>query len=659
MSVLSDRFIERCQDFLLGKPLDISNNAVKKPLAMAALLAWIGLGADGLSSFCYGPEQAFLALENHTHLAIYLSLATAITVFILALAYNQIIELFPTGGGSYRITTRLIGPYAGLVSGSALIIDYVLTIVISIAAATDALFSLFPAATADQKILIEGTLIILLLASNLRGLRESIFILLPIFIGFCLLHGLLIMYGFYAHADWIPELVPASVNEVRSLADNIGWFAVAAFFLKAYSLGGGTYTGIEVVPNHSQSLAEPKVKTGKLTMFYMACSLALLSAGLIIVYLLWAAYPEPGQTLNAVVFGSIIQHMGLEPGFASILLISVLVFEALILLVAANSGFLSGTSVLANMSADSWLPHQFGDLSRRLVAKNNLIVMAFVAMAVLWWTKGDVALLVILYSINVFISFALSMLGLCRYWIKYRLKEKKRWKNQLAWSITAFLIAMLILASILWSKFTSGAWFSLVLTGSTAIICLFVRAHYRKIRVLSLKAEKSYDHLPYGSSTVETELNPALPTAVIIVKLTRGSGLFPLQWILKKFPGYFHNFVFINAAVVDSTSYDNDQSLALLQQETVTSLKYFENYAKSQGLAAKTYSSFGTNMVEQLIDLTHQVERDFPNAMFFSSILSLETENWFSRLLGDRLPFMVQRNLHQRGQQMLILPVKL
>ena len=127
---------------LFGRPLDPLDTKTRRHIALAAFFAWVGLGADGISSSCYGPEEAFRALGENAHLGVYLALATAATVFIIALAYNQVIELFPTGGGGYRVATRLIGPHAGLASGAALIVDYVLTISISIASGVDASLSL-------------------------------------------------------------------------------------------------------------------------------------------------------------------------------------------------------------------------------------------------------------------------------------------------------------------------------------------------------------------------------------------------------------------------------------------------------------------------------------------------------------------------------------
>jgi amino acid transporter len=118
---------------LFGAPLDPFSHQTRQHIALVAFLAWIGLGADGLSSSCYGPEEAFLALGEHTHLALYMVAATALTVFVIAVGYNQVIELFPSGGGGYKVATNLIGPYTGLVSGAALIVDYMLTIAISVA----------------------------------------------------------------------------------------------------------------------------------------------------------------------------------------------------------------------------------------------------------------------------------------------------------------------------------------------------------------------------------------------------------------------------------------------------------------------------------------------------------------------------------------------
>src|SRR6476659_7257740 len=292
---------------VFGKPLDPFNKETRRHVVLVAFLAWIGLGADGLSSSCYGPEEAFLALGQHRHLGLYMAVATAATVFIIAVAYNQVIELFPSGGGGYKVATNLIGPYAGLVSGAALIVDYMLTIAISVASGVDAVFSFLPHFLQFIKLEVEVTLVLLLLVLNLRGMRESIKVLLPIFLGFFFTHAIVIFLGIGMHANRIPDLIPNTLNETTQLTQQMGWVFVASLFLRAYSLGGGTYTGIEAVSNNVQSLAEPRVLTGKWTMFYMAVSLSFIAGGIILLYLLWDVQPVQGETLNAVTFRAILQ----------------------------------------------------------------------------------------------------------------------------------------------------------------------------------------------------------------------------------------------------------------------------------------------------------------------------------------------------------------
>src|SRR6476619_6405084 len=203
--------LARIREILLGKALDPLKSETRHSLALVAFIAWVGLGADGLSSSAYGPEETFRALGIHTHLGLYMAIATAVTVFIIALAYNQVIELFPTGGGGYRVATKLVGPYMGLASGCALVLDYVLTIAISIASGVDALASFLPLGFQPYKLWAEAFFIALLIVMNLRGLKEAIQILLPIFLGFVATHLVLIVYGIVSHASNLPQLVPTTI----------------------------------------------------------------------------------------------------------------------------------------------------------------------------------------------------------------------------------------------------------------------------------------------------------------------------------------------------------------------------------------------------------------------------------------------------------------
>jgi amino acid transporter len=619
----------------------------------------VGLGADGLSSSCYGPEEAYLALGTHTHFGLYLALAIAVTVFIISLAYNQVIELFPNGGGGYKVATQLIGPRAGLVSGAALIVDYVLTIAISIAAGADALFSLLPFEYQSWKMPFGVVTIAVLLMLNLRGMKEAITVLLPIFIAFVVIHVFLIGYGIYAHADRMPQLVPETLSETATLARNTGWITVVGIMMLAYSQGGGTYTGLEAVSNNVNTLAEPRVATGKWTMFYMATSLAFTAGGIMLLYLLWDAVQEPGRTLNAVVFQSIIENLNPgNVGVNQIALIVVLSSEAALLFVAANTGFLGGPAVLSNMAADSWVPRHFRELSNRLVTDNGVMLMGIAALAVLVWSEGSVTLLVVLYSINVFLTFSISLLGLVILWWRRR-RDDRRWKRRIALSAVGFTVTGGILTVLLVEKFTEGGWVTLLITGMVIAICAAIRRHYDDTRAQLRKADALFDvKVPWEESTTAPALDPQAPTALMFVGKHRGVGVHALLWVLRMFPGHFKNFVFVSAGEVDAQSYGGEGALRTLRYTIENSLRFFVRYCHAHGLAAEFYIGFGTEPTDEFMKLADEVYARYPNTVCFASKLIFTHTNLFTRWLHNRTPQELQDRLHTQGRQMVLLPMK-
>ena len=644
---------------ITGAPLDPLDPATRQHVALIAFFAWVGLGADGLSSSCYGPEEAYLALGTHTHFGLYLAAAIALTVFIISLAYNQVIELFPNGGGGYKVATHLLGPHAGLVSGAALIVDYVLTIAISIASGADAMFSLLPLSTHTLKMPFEVAAIVLLVALNLRGMKEAIKFLLPIFIGFVVVHVALIFYGIYAQAEHLPALIPDTLNETSSLARETGWIFVASTILLAYSQGGGTYTGLEAVSNNVNTLAEPRVATGKWTMFYMATSLAFTAGGIMLLYLLWKVVQIPGQTLNAVVFKSIIDHFDFGGPVANGgVLIAVLVLEAGLLFVAANTGFLGGPAVLSNMAADSWVPRQFRQLSSRLVTQNGVVLMGAAALGVLLWSQGNVSLLVVLYSINVFLTFSISLYGLCIYWIKNR-RNHKRWWWRLLLSAAGLIVTSAILVILVWEKFGTGGWVTILITGLVIGVCLAVRWHYEETRDQLQRIDRLFSGQPVVADAVDPPaLDPQKPTAVFFAGKNRGVSMHALLWVQRLFPDHFKNFVFLSVGEVDAQSYGGHGALRTLRYEIENSLRYYVNFCHSHGLAAKSYLAFGTDPVEELIKLSDEVYKEFPNSVCFASKLIFAHESFFTRWLHNQTALAIQQRLHVMGQQMVILPMK-
>jgi amino acid transporter len=649
----------RLSDVVFGPPRDPLSPETRKHMALAAFIAWIGIGADGLSSSSYGPAEAYIALGPHSQLALYLAVATAFTVFLISLAYNQVIELFPNGGGGYKVATRLVGPYAGLVAGSALIVDYVLTIAISVASGVDALFSLMPAVHQVIKLEVEVAVICGLIYLNLRGMRESIRMLAPIFIGFVITHFVLIAYGIASHRSGLHVEVEQTLKETTDLAGQAGWFFVIAVFLKAYSLGGGTYTGIEAVSNNVNMLKEPRVRTGKWTMALMALSLSVTAGGIILLYLLWNVVPsETGETLNAVVFDSIIRSMGFDGVTSHTLLIVVLVFEGALLFVAANTGFLGGPAVLANMAVDRWAPNQFSALSSRLVTRNGVLLMGAAALAILVWTEGYVSLLVVLYTVNVFITFTLSLLGLTLYWWRQR-RDVEHAHRRLLLSGLALTVTASILAVIIVERFLQGGIVTLAITSLVVATGLLIRRHYARVRRLTQQFEREHRWRFRELAEPAPQLDPALPTAVFLVSANRGIGQHTPERVEALFPGHFHNFLFASVGTVDSESYGSDQSLRTLQYETRATLDELVNYAQFLGKGSCWFDAYGSDRLTELERLALAIRAEFPHSVFFASRLVFEKERPWNRWLHSQTPLAMQRILNGHGVELVILPVTL
>src|SRR5713101_4584898 len=510
----------------IGPARDVRDPQIFQHLSLIAFLAWVGLGSDGLSSSCYGPEESFLALGPDQYLAIFLALLMALTVFIISASYAQTIDEFPTGGGGYTVATKLLGTRAGLVSGCALIVDYVLTISISIASGADAIFSFLPIAWFPYRFWLSIAVVILMIGMNLRGVKESVLTLLPIFVAFVVMHVAFVTYAFISRAFELPLVVSTAVHQAHKGIDTLGALGLSVIFFRAYSMGAGTYTGIEAVSNGLPILREPRATTGKRTMLYMALSLAFIAGGILIAYLLAGVKPEHGKTLNAVLFERLTSHWkiaGLSIGMPIVTI--TLLTEGALLFVAAQTGFVGGPQVLATMALDRWVPRRFSNLSQRLVTQDGVLAMGIAALLVLVGTHARVRLLVILYAINVFVTFTLSQLGMSALWWREWHREPN-WLRKFLINGIGCVLTALILTLTVTLKFDEGGWVTVAITGGVVAACYMVRRHYRLVTKAVEQLEA--DLLPdiYAAASVK---NPVIRdlnalTAVLIVNGFDGLG---------------------------------------------------------------------------------------------------------------------------------------
>ena len=655
----------RLKNVLIGRARDIRDPSLFHKMSLIAFFAWVGLGADGLSSSNYGPEETFLALGIHVHLSIFVALATAVTIFVIASSYSQIVELFPGGGGGYLVASKLLSPFLGMISGCALLIDYVLTISLSISSGADAVFSFLPLSLQPLKVGLAVIGVLALTLLNMRGVRESVGPLVPVFLLFLVTHAFAILYGLVVHAPQFASVAGATVNATRTATTQLGAFGVFVLIMRAYSMGAGTYTGIEAVSNGLPILREPRVQTAKRTMRYMAASLAFMAVGLIVGYLLFGVTKVEGRTLNAVLMDRIAQGWG-TPGYVFVLV--TLVSEAVLLFVAAQAGFLDGPRVLSNMSIDRWLPTQFSLLSERLVIKNGILLMGGAALLLVLLTGGSVSFLIVLYAINVFITFCLSQAGMVRHWWKER-RNVPSWKRKILINGFGLLLTSFILVSQVVLKFREGGWITLLVTGSLVLVAVIVKRFYfrtgrrlaRLDHLMTTAADAEIDSPPVqmaGAKLHRLRLDGKGKTAVILVSGFNGTGLHTLFNVRKVFGDVFRNWFFMSAGIVDADRFKGAAVMDHLREHVDEYLDRYVRFMKAEGIYAQSYSAIGTDVSEEIVGMARAIHEKHPSAVFFGGQIVFAEDTFLTRLLFNHTTFAVQRRLHQDGIPFLVMPVR-
>jgi amino acid transporter len=643
---------------VFGAPRNVQDPGIFHKMALIPFLAWIGLGADGLSSSSYGPDESFRALGPHTYLAVFLALATCITVFVISWAYSRVIEQFPTGGGGYVVATKLLGSHAGLVSGCALLVDYVLTVTVSIAAGGEAIFSM-PGLEPFHalKLPVEIAVLVVLIVMNLRGVKESVTSLVPIFVLFCLTHLAVIIGGLVMHGGRAPELAHEVSTGLRHGISTLGLGGLALVFLRAYSMGGGTYTGIEAVSNGLQIMREPHVETGKRTMIYMAASLAFTATGIMLCYLLFNVRPVEGQTLNAVLANAFagdwnLGGVAVGKGFVWATMAS----EGALLFVAAQTGFIDGPRVMANMAVDSWLPHRFASLSDRLTTKDGVLLMGVGAILVLVGMGGKVDALVVMYAINVFVGFTLSNVGMTRFWVMHRARHPGWWRKIFIHVIGAFMCAGILTVTVI-EKFRQGAWLTLVITGAAIALCLMVRRHYRHVSGRLAELNSEFEDLP-SDDHEGGEPDPMQPTAVLLVGSYGGLGIHSMLAIHKMVPNYFRNIIFVSVAVVDSGTFKGAEEIRKLQQNVEENLRKYVALARRLGWNAGSATGVGIDPADEITHVCLDLSEKYPRVMFFAGKLLWQRETWTQRILHNETAYQVERRLQWKGLPMTVIPLR-
>jgi amino acid transporter len=456
---------------LVGPPkpsADARHERLYKTVALAVF------SSDALSSVAYATEEILLVLVTAgaaaADLAIPVAIAITVLLTVVAVSYQQTIHAYPSGGGSYIVSRANLGASVGLVAAAALMIDYVLTVAVSVAAGVAAVTSAVPGLLGHRVALAVGC-IALIAVANLRGVRESgrIFAVPTyLFIGtFTVLMG----GGFLHHLlGGGPAPAPAPPPQPTT--------ALTGFLvLRAFASGCTALTGIEAISNGVPAFREPEARNAAVTMRWMAAILGVLFLGITILAYASGIVPHEDETvvsqLASGLFGRGVFYYLVQAS------------TALILVLAANTSFADFPRLASLLALDRYVPRQLATRGDRLVFSNGIVILAVLAALLIVIFSGETHALIPLYAVGVFIAFTLSQAGMARHWL---VDGGPGWRWRLAINGSGALVTAVVTVVIAGTKFTHGAWIVVILLPLIVLGFRAINAHYLEVaRTLSLE----------------------------------------------------------------------------------------------------------------------------------------------------------------------------
>lgn len=454
---------------LLGRPRasgEMDETLISKTLALPIF------ASDPLSSVAYATEAAMVVLVGVSlsalHLALPISIAIAVVLAIVVVSYTQTVQAYETSGGAYIVAKDNLGTLPSLVAAAALLVDYVLTVAVSVTAGVLALTSAAPSLE-PHKVGLSLAFVTLLTIVNLRGVRESgVLFALPTY-GFVAVMFAMVGTGVVKCADGTCPQV-AVPNPLVAGAGVVTAFVV----LQAFASGSAALTGVEAISNGVGAFRFPKGRNAALTMVAMGAIAITLFIG--VSYLAVSMHAAPSSSVSVI--SEIARATFPSSSWTSFLYYSVQALTFAILILAANTSYQGFPRLGAVLARDRFFPRQFVNLGDRLVYSNGIIVLAAVASLLIWAFKADVIALIHLYVIGVFTAFTISQAGMVRHWLK---RERPGWRWRAAVNGTGAIATGLVALLVIESKFTEGAW-AVIVAIPLLIACFYgIHRHYRKV----------------------------------------------------------------------------------------------------------------------------------------------------------------------------------
>ncbi|MCR5524896.1 MAG: APC family permease [Lactobacillus sp.] len=477
------RYIKRV---LIGKPLKTLDEGQTHLTKFKALAM---LSSDAISSVAYGPEQITTVLVTLSAMAMWYSIPIAAIVLLLLLAitlsYQQIIRAYPSGGGAYVVATRNWGSNGGLFAGGSLLVDYMLTVAVSTTSGVEAITSAIPTLYRFS-VPIAIVIVLLIMFMNLRGMSESAnFLTIPVYF-FVIMISVMILWGAY-------NIVTGQVH-YQAPADYGTPVTGMTFvlFVRAFSAGSSSLTGVEAVSNAVPNFNKPKEKNASVTLAIMSTILAIFFIAIIFYGFYFGIVPDKRTTVLSQIGLAVFGGHGI--GFYLLQLST-----AMILAVAANTGFSAFPILAFNMAKDKYMPHAFMDRGDRLGYSNGIISLAVGAIILILIFHGQTNMLIPLYAVGVFVPFTLSQSGMIIHWFRER---EGLWLGKAFINLVGALISLALVLALFWQHF-GNVWPYLIIMPLLLYMFHAIHRHYIKVAKQLRVAEKTKVQLhDYDGATV-------------------------------------------------------------------------------------------------------------------------------------------------------------
>jgi len=595
-------FFQRMKQIFIGDPLTmdkLEEEQIPKWKALAVL------SSDALSSVAYATEEVLIALLTFSAAAMAWSMPMAVGVavllLIITLSYQQTISAYPHGGGAYTVAKENLGETAGLIAGAALLIDYTLTVSVSVSAGVENIGSAFPF-IAQHNVLFCLFIVLVIMGLNLRGIRESsnIFAYPTYFFIFSVI--VLLVVGFF-------KVATGGVTQQAPILHETYPEVPLFLLLRAFASGCSALTGVEAISNGVPIFKRPSQANAKITMIWMSAILGVFFLGITLMAHIYGITPVHGQTvmslLSRAVFGQNFLYYATQ------------VAVALILLLAANTSYADFPRLSSLLAKDRFLPRQLSSIGDRLVFSNGIIGLTIGAAFLIVMFKGSTHLLIPLYAVGVFLSFTLSQLGMIVHHQKVR---EPHWQRGLLINGIGAITTFVVLIVITLTKFTHGAWIIVLLIPSFVFFFKSIKRHY-----LAVGHQLARD-------TYHQDLNIADErkyTAIVPI-----SGIHPGVVMAVQYALTISDDVRVCYVDVDKDATDK-------------MLKVWEKW--SQGLPLNILKSPYRSVLGPLLDYIDQVHIESGKDMVSVVVPEFITRKWYHQFLHNQMTLVLRTALRLKS----------